>query len=77
MSIKDLHTQPRFQSLWGSSCLRHSLRKMLMQDFWPTQEEVLSLNCFQRWCKALSDEEGITTLQSLPHSQRCRSLFWL
>lgn len=43
-----------------------------MQHFWPTQEDILSSNCFQHYCKALSNEGGITTLQSLPHSQGCR-----
>lgn len=68
--LETCHTQSQFQSLWGSSYLRHSLQKMLIQVFWPTQEEkILSLNCFQWWCRALSDEEGIIFFRRLsPHS---------
>lgn len=76
MSVRDRHTQLCFQSLRGSSYFRHPLQRMLPQDFWPPQEEVLSLNYFQHQCKALSDEGGTTTLQSLPHSRGCRLLFW-
>lgn len=64
-----------FQSFWSSSYLKQSLQGMLMQHSWPTQEDILSSNCFQQHCKVLSAEGGITTLQSFPHSQGCRSLF--
>lgn len=75
----DVHPRPAhskgFQSFGSSSCLKHSLRRLLMQHLWPTQEDILSSSCFQHHCKVLRDGGGISTLQSLPHRQGCTSLF--